>query len=382
MSWNEPGGGKNRNDKDPWSKGDAPPDLEELFKKLQIRFANKFGGARPGGGGNGAAPAIGVSWIILLLFAMYMISGVYIIQPAEKAVVTRFGKYLETYGAGPHWMPRFIDRREIVNVEAVHSTTQGGSMLTRDENIVNVEIAVQYRVENPKDYLFNLSRAEHSLKEVIRSALRNVVGHTDLDDVLTKGRALVASQIREQISQALDMYGAGLAIVEVAMQPATPPEAVKSAFDDVIRAREDEQRYINEADTYARGIWPRAEGRARRILEEAKAYQQEVVFNATGETARFRALLPEYQSAPQVTRDRLYLGAMSEVFSRTPKVFLDNEGGNLMMLPLDQMLAGKTPSLFGADNNATQPGQRSDQYQSSQSHNLTGRSLDRPGRGE
>jgi membrane protease subunit HflK len=346
MSWNEPGGNnnnnKNNNEKDPWSKNDAPPDLEELLKKMQMRFANQFGGGRftPRGPGGQGASAWSAGLIVLFVFVVYLISGIYIVQPAEKAVVTRFGQYLGTQGAGPHWIPRFIDKKQIVNVEAVHTTSQTASMLTKDENIVNVEIAVQYRIEDPKAYLFELARPEFSLKEVIRSALRNVVGHTNLDDVLTKGRALVASQIRDQISQALDSYQSGLALIEVAMQPATPPEAVKSAFDDVIRAREDEQRYINEADTYARKIWPLAEGKARRILEEANAYQQQVVLQAKGETARFTALLPEYQAAPEVMRDRLYLATLSDVFARTPKVIVDGDGSNLMMLPLDQIFNG------------------------------------------
>ena len=388
MSWNEPGGNNDDKDKkDPWSKNEAPPDLEELLKKMQLRFANQFGGGRFNSKGPSGPSAMGFSWIALILFAIYLISGIYIVQPAEKAVVTRFGKYYATQGAGPHWLPRFIDRKQIVNVEAVHTTSQSASMLTKDENIVSVEIAVQYRIEDPKAYLFHLARPEFSLKEVIRSALRNVVGHTKLDDVLTKGRALVASQIRDQITAALDEYNSGLALIEVAMQPATPPEAVKSAFDDVIRAREDEQRYINEADTYARKIWPLAEGKAKRILEEANAYKQQVVLQANGEAVRFNAILPEYAANPAVMRDRLYLGTMTDVLSRTPKVIVDGDGSNLMMLPLEQLFKGikaseKPVSIDALDVDDLKQNLMSAAKASVNRNASSGRQSERSGRGE
>lgn len=350
MSWNEPGDSDKDRKNDPWSNNrpnneEGPPDLEELFKKLQIKLSGSFGGKGsppPSGKGSGSGIA-GMGLIVFLLLAVYVISGIFLVQPAERAVITRFGQYHATLGPGPHWMPRFIDKKTIVDIEAIQTTRQGGHMLTRDENIVNVELAIQYRILSPEDYLFNDEQPEYSLAQVTNSALRYVVGHTTLDEVITRGRAEVAQSIRMQVSETLDSYGAGLEIVEVAMQPATPPEEVKNAFDDVIRAREDEQRYVNEADAYARKIEPIAEGKARRMLEEAQGYKEREVLLATGETQRFLALIPKYRMAPGVMEDRMYFDTMETVLGETPKVLVDSDGSNLMMLPLGDILNQAKP---------------------------------------
>lgn len=361
MSWNKPGNDP-RNEKNPWAKKEAPPDLDEVFRRAQAWFAGLFAGSntpprRPTSSldkGNGSGSALSAGAIVLMLGFVYLVSGIYIVQPAERAVLTRFGKYVDTVGPGPHWFPRFIESKKIVNVEAMHTMRQGGPMLTKDENIINVEVAVQYRIIDSKEYLFNVEGPENSLQQAIDSALRYVVGHATLDEALTWGRTEIAAAVRKQVAEAVDSYKAGLMIVEVAMQPATPPEEVKSAFDDVIRAQEDEQRFINEADAYTRQIEPIAEGNAQRLLEDAKAYKEEVSYHAKGDTERFLALLPEYKKAPTVTRDRLYMDTMQEVLSKTGKVIMGSDANGLVYLPIDQMLHAKKTVLPGMEDlNAT-----------------------------
>lgn len=334
MSWND-----SDNQKKPsWSGKDEPPDLEQVLKNLHQRLFSALGGEKKHNNTSGQLP---LGWVFALIGVIYGLSGIYIVQPAEKAVITRFGQYHRTEDAGPHWFARGIEKKMVVDVEAIHTSSHAGHMLTHDENIVHVEVATHYRIEEPKDYLFRVDGPEHSLSQVTDSALRYVVGHSTLDQVLTRGRSEIALAIKDQIKLAMEDYQTGLAILDVAMQPATPPEAVKSAFDDVIRAQEDEQRYINEADAYAKKIEPIAAGQAKRIEEEAQAYAKEVILMAEGESQRFLALLPAYQASPEVTQTRLYIAAMTQVLSKTSKMLLSADSNQLNVLPLDHWLQAK-----------------------------------------
>jgi membrane protease subunit HflK len=338
MAWNDSGDGKN---KDPWSNQQKPPELDELFRKLQAKF-NKLFGIKDAPPSNGSgmprgAPA-GVVAILLIIGVIYLLAGIYIVKPAERAAVFRFGKFVNVVGPGPHWIPRVIQTYQIVNVDEVLTSKHQGQMLTKDENIVSVEFAVQYRVDNPADYLFNVTNSRYSLQQATDSAMRQVIGHSTLDEILTSGRAGVRQQIREQIVLILKRYHAGVMVMDVAMQPAKAPDAVKEAFDDAIKAQEDEQRLINEARAYEKRIVPVADGDARRLIAEAEAYRDRMVLDATGETERFLQVLPQYQSSPEVTRQRMYLQMMESVLSNTSKIVVDPNGGNnILYLPLDQL---------------------------------------------
>lgn len=355
MAWNEPGNGDG-NKKDPWGNkgnrgGQQPPDLDEVFSQLLKKLSKAFGGGkgpvRPvGSTGGGGVSSIGIGFILGLLAVLYLISGIYIVTPAEKGVVFQFGAYKETVGPGPHWLARMIQSKTIVNVEEVATTRHEAHMLTKDENIVSVELGVQYRVGNVEDYLFNVKAPELTLEQVTDSALRQVIGHSTLDDILTSGREAIRTQIKAEIVRLLGEYRAGLDILDVPMQPAKAPEAVKEAFDDAIKAQEDEVRSINRARAYEKQKLPLAEGQAERRLAEAAAYKTNVILQAEGDADRFTQLLPEYKSAPKVTRERLYLDAISTVFSNTSKIMVDATGSNnLFYLPLDKMIGQRTASL-------------------------------------
>ncbi len=358
MAWNEPGGGR-----DPWSGGGSdqgPPDLDQVIKNLQAKLGSVFRGGKSGGGtggggggGFGGFGSMGVGIIILVLVATWLIAGVYIVDPAEQGVVTRFGKYVRTEGAGPHWLPYFIEDVEKVNVQLVRNAEIGfrsagrsqGSvgneslMLTQDENIIDVKFAVQYRVKDAKDYLFNVVDPDMTLREATESAVREVVGKSTMDFVITEGRSAVAASAKDVIQAILDHYGTGLVLTSVNMQDAQPPAQVQEAFNDAVKAREDEARLRNEAEAYANDITPKSRGDADAMRERASAYKQRVVALAQGETSRFLDILTEYKKAPAVTRERLYLDAMEQVLSNTSKVLVDLPGGNsLMYLPLDKLM--------------------------------------------
>jgi len=351
MAWNEPGGGN----KDPWSgKGSdqGPPDLDEVVRKLQERLGGLFGwkGRTPdgsngsghgpstgsGGGIGGNAIAVGAA----ILFVIWLASGIYIIGPAERGVVLRFGAYTKITDPGPHWrIPYPIDEVRKVNVDEISSFTHKAAMLTKDENIVDVELTVQSRIQDAADYLFQDQSPEKTLRDAIETVVRKTIGGSRLDFILTEGRSAVAAMIRERAQALINQYKTGLEITSVNMQPAKPPEQVKEAFDDAIKAREDKERLENKAEAYANEILPRARGEAARVLADAKAYRDRVVAGAEGETSRFLAILSEYEKAPRVTHERLYLETMEQVFGRSNKVLLDVEGGNsLMYLPLDRLI--------------------------------------------
>lgn len=321
----------------------GPPDLDEVFNKLSQKLGGKFGkkggGGSPIGGGGGSAIGFGV--IALIAVAVWFFAGFYTIGEAERGVVLRLGKYDRIVDPGLNWRPRFIDEYEAVNVQAIRSLRASGLMLTKDENVVTVAMDVQYRVTDPYKYLYRVTNADDSLRQATDSALRAVIGDSLMDSILTSGRQQIRQTTQETLNQIIDSYDMGLVLVDVNFQSARPPEQVKDAFDDAIAAREDEERFIREAEAYKNEILPKATGRAERLKKEAQGYNERVTNEALGQVAQFEKLLPEYQAAPGVTRDRLYIDAMEEVYSSTSKVLIDSESsGNLLYLPIDK-LAGQ-----------------------------------------
>ncbi|MFT7235543.1 MAG: membrane protease subunit HflK [Methylophagaceae bacterium] len=362
MAWNEPGKG----DKDPWGNGNrsdkGPPDIDEVMRKMQRKFAGIFGGGSSsddGGSSNGGTAGIGLA--LLVAFIVWMLSGIYIIDPAEKGVVMRFGQYQEITDPGPHWhIPGPIERVEIVNVaqsrnaEIGYRSTTGrtGSgilseslMLTKDENIVDLKIEVQYKVKDAAFYLFNVRNPDLTLRQMTESAVRETVGQSVMDFVLTEGRSEVASRTGSVLQGMLDDLETGLEVTSVNMIDVQPPEQVQSAFADVVKAREDEVRQKNEAEAYANDIVPKARGGAFRLVQEAEAYKSQIIAKAEGETSRFLQVMNEYEKAPAITSERLYLDAMESVYSQSQKVMIDVEksSNNMLYLPLDKMRgAGST----------------------------------------
>ncbi|WP_177419058.1 FtsH protease activity modulator HflK [endosymbiont of Lamellibrachia barhami] len=347
MAWNEPGGGN----KDPWSgkSGDqGPPDLDEVVKKLQDKFGGMFGGGggksngSDSGGGFSLPGGIGIGAIALVLLLIWMATSIYIIEPAERGVILRFGAYSETTEPGPHWhLPYPIEEVYKVNVDQITSFRHKATMLTRDENIVDVELTVQSRIQDAGDYLFQDQNPEKTIRDAIETSVREVIGKSDLDFIMTEGRSKVAADIKAKAKAMLVFYKTGLEITSVNTQPAKPPEQVKSAFDDAIKAREDKERLENKAEAYANEIVPQARGEAARQIADGKAYRDRVIAEAEGEVSRFLAVLKEYEKAPRVTRERLYIDAVETVLSQSSKVMLDTkEGNSLMYLPLDKMMGG------------------------------------------
>ena len=349
MAWNEPGG--NGNQKDPWGGGgnQGPPDLDEALRKLQEKLNGLFGGGSggsSGGGGGGIALSgsfIGV--ILIILLVIWSLFGVYKIDEQERGVVLRFGRYLETVTPGLHWNPPLIDDVSKVNVTKVRSSSHRGLMLTEDENIVEVSLSVQYTVADPKDFLLEVRAPENSLVQATESALRHVVGSSEMHLVLTEGREQVAIEIQQRLQSYIDNYKSGIQVTLVNIEDTQPPDAVQAAFDDVIKAKEDEERVKNEAESYKNGIIPEARGIAQRQFEEASAYKERVIAQSEGEASRFEQLLAEYEKAPEVTRQRLYLDTLQMVMANSSKVMIDVEGGNnLLYLPLDKMIQPSAPS--------------------------------------
>ena len=365
MAWNEPG----KSGQDPWGNsgknnnggGDQKPprnpkndDIDELLKKAQKIFggaSDKFG--KKGGGGIGGR---GGSVILGVVGTVWLLSGIYIVDPAERGVVTQFGSFVEETKAGPHWhIPYPIETVRIVNVDQIRTAeigyrsdttrTQTGTvpneslMLTKDENIVDLKIAVQYQIQSANQYLFDVSDPDMTLRAVVESTLREVVGQSTMDFVLTEGRDEVVSRVKDLTQDRLDEYKTGLIVTSVNLQDAQPPEQVQSAFADVVKAREDRERLINEAEAYSNDILPKSRGKAARELEEASAYHDRVIAQAVGEASRFTSIVTEYQKAPEVTRNRLYIDAMATVLSNTSKVFVGSDSSNnLLYLPLDKMV--------------------------------------------
>lgn len=339
MSWDD-----NKNNNDPWNNQrnpDTPPNLDAILKDWQNKL-NKLLGGKASSDNNGSTWSFLL--MSLLLLALWGASGIFIIAPAEEGVVTRFGRYTETKGPGLHWAPRFVDRVYKVDIANVLDFSYRSSMLTQDENIVSVEVAVQYRIANPEEFLFRVDSPIVSLQQATASALRFVIGHTNLTEILTTGREVVRQKVRAQLEQILSRYDTGLILLDVVMQPATPPEEVKDAFDDAIKAQEDEQRYKNQAEAYEKAVVPAAKGKAERIVQAATAYGKQKVLLAQGDVARFAALLPKYKQSPKVTKERLYLDTMESVLSNTTKVLMpDGDSNQLMYLPIDKLISNAAP---------------------------------------
>lgn len=354
MAWNEPGG--NGNGQDPWGGGEdrnskgnrgkdqGPPDLDEALRKLQDRLNDLFGGSgKKSGGGGGGSSAGSSGAFILVVLAVAILAwggmGFYTVDQQERGVVLRLGKFSETVNPGLQWNPPLIDDVTIVNTTRVRSHEHQALMLTEDENIVDVSVTAQYVVANPKGYVLSVRDPDSSLASASESALRHVVGSSEMHSILTEGREILAVEVKERLQRYMTDYNTGISITQVNIKNAQAPSQVQDAFDDVIKAREDEQRVKNQAQTYANGIVPEARGTAQRMLEEASAYREQVVSKAEGESRRFTALLSEYQKAPGVTRERLYLDTMQDVLASNPKVLVDVEGGNNMMyLPVDKLI--------------------------------------------
>ncbi|MEE4300881.1 MAG: FtsH protease activity modulator HflK [Pseudomonadales bacterium] len=361
MAWNEPGGGRNddpwgdRKD-DPWGRGrgndQGPPDVDEALRKMQDQLGRIFGGKSGSGGGASGGGGLSTQFVAILAglaVAAYFVAGFYTLDEQERGVIFRFGAVQEQVAQpGLRWRPIGIDEVEPVNVTRVRSAEHQALMLTEDQNIVDVSLTVQYLVTDPVDFVVKVRSPEDSLKQALESALRHVVGASTMDDVIGQGREAMALDVQARLQDYLTAYGTGITVSTVNLDRGAPPREVQAAFDDVQKAREDEERYVNEARAYAEQVIPEARGDARRILEQANAYRDQVVARATGEADRFSALLVEYQRASRVTRDRLYLDAVEEVLTNTSKVLMDVESGNQMVyLPLDKLAGGAVGGSSG-----------------------------------
>lgn len=361
MAWNEPGGGNNSNNQDPWGSGgnrgggnrggkQGPPDLDEALRKLQDSlngiFGKKRGSDNGGSGGNGRRIGGGQGipkglWIIglLILFVFWLFSAIYKVDEQEQAVVLRFGEYNRTVESGLHIYFPPIEKKFQRNVTQVRSYRQEGQMLTEDENIVEVPLAVQYRISNLENFVLKVEDPEISLRHATESALRHVVGSTPMHQVLTEGREQMGIETTERLQRYLDAYQTGITVVQVNIESARAPAEVQDAFDDVIRAREDEVRERNQAESYANGVIPEARGQAQRLLEEASGYRQAMVARAEGEAERFNLLIAEYRQAPEVMRERMFIESMQEVLSNTSKIMVSGDGSNnLLYLPIDKLM--------------------------------------------
>jgi len=387
MAWNEPGG----DNKDPWGgKGgdQGPPDLDEVVKKMQEKFGGLFGGSKgprsvgpggsiptPGPGGiKGIAIAVAVGLVVML-----GIKSFYTVEPAERGVVMRFGAYKDITEPGPHLLVPFIDQVMKVNVDQITSFSHKAQMLTKDENIVDIELTVQSRIQDAADYLFQDQNPEKTIRDATETAVRETIGKSKLDYILTEGRSSIADSIKLRAQELINLYRSGLEVTSVNTQPAKPPEQVKSAFDDAIKAREDKARVENQAQAYANEVVPKARGAGARRVEAAKAYRDKVVAESQGEISRFLAVLTEYDKAPEVTRQRLYLDAVEEVLGRTNKVILDvKQGNSLMYLPIDKMIDGArggSRSSSGDSDQVETPLQQSRREDSTRQDSNRGRSV-------
>lgn len=341
MAWNQPGG----DNKDPWGgKGgnEGPPDLDEMARKMRDKMNSFFGGRGGRGGKGGGGMSMNYGLIAVVAVVAWVLSGIYIIEPAERGVVLRLGEYRETTGPGPHWFMRGIESVDKVDVDNLRTVSHRAKMLTRDENIIQVELAVQYQVRDAVEYLFQVRDPDYTLQEATESALREVVGSMSMDEFLSGGRGVIVQQTKDLTQAILDKYKAGLILTSVNLQDPQPPEEVQGAFEDAIKAQEDEVRYKNQAEAYALDILPKARGDATRKREAALAYREQIVAKAEGESSRFMQTLTEYEKAPEITRKRMYLDTMEYVLANTSKVVMAvKEGNNLMYIPLDKLMSNK-----------------------------------------
>ena len=401
MAWNKPGGGNGQDPhdpQDPWSgnhgnRGNqGPPDLDEAFRKLQSGLSGLFGGGRGrNGGGDGDSGdgdakqggsgglRIGLGLVLAVILGLWMFTGFYQVEQGEEGVVLRFGKHVDTTSAGLRWhIPSPFESVEIVNVKEVRSVDHQALMLTGDENIVVIKLEVQYLVKDSGQFLFNVNQPERALKEASEAAMREVVGRSLMDTVLTSGRAAIVDDVRTLTQQMMDDYRTGLDVLTVNLEDAQAPEEVQDAFADAIKAREDKDRFVKQAEAYANSILPKAKGRAERLRKEADAYRAQVVARADGETDRFNLVLGEYRQAPEVTRERLYIEAMEAVLAESSKVMLDTEGGNnLVYLPLDRILDRRSGGDLGRDLGDKAAGLASSVDPAAPSRGTVGRTINR-----
>lgn len=365
MAWNEPGNG----DKDPWgnrgNNNDGPPDLDDVIRNMQNKLGGLFGG-KSNGSNNGNQSSFGLGIIALIIFVVWLFSGLYTVDESERGVVLRFGEYNRITTPGPNWhMPFPIEKVEIVNVKKSRTERIGfrpsGSgkstvaseslMLTQDENIIQLETEVQYRVDDPAAFLFNVEDPSQTLRQMTESAVREVVGQTKMDDVIKFGRGEMAARAKVLLQSLLDDYGTGLVVTSFNFPDIQAPSQVRDAFADVIKAGADKERMKNEAEAYSNDIIPRARGRAFSIVQEAEAYKEQTIAKASGEASRFEQVLREYSKAPKITTERLYIDAMESVYTKSQKVLVDVEKGSnsMLYLPIDKLREKTRSSTIQSD---------------------------------
>lgn len=349
MGLNDPQWGKNNSG--------GPPDLEEVVRNLNRKIESIFGGrgsASPKTGGTGGRNGgIGIGLIVLIVALIWIASGFYIVDEGQRGVVLRFGKQVEVTEAGPRWhLPYPVETVEIVNLSQVRTIEVGyrdnvknkvlqeSLMLTDDENIVDIQFAVQYYLKDPGAYLFNNRKPDENVRQSAETAIREVVGRSRMDFVLYEGREEVAGETTRLMQDILDKYKSGIIISKLTMQNAQPPEQVQAAFDDAVKAGQDRERQKNEGQAYANDVVPKAKGAAARLMEEASGYKQSVIANAEGDASRFKQILAEYEKAPKVTRERMYIDMMQQILTSSSKVMIDQKNGNgsLLYLPLDKLM--------------------------------------------
>lgn len=383
--------GQNQN-QDGKRPNDGPPDLDQLWREFNQRL-NRLFGNKGGRGDGGFSPdmrgaGIGVGMIAAIIVFLWLVSGFFIVQEGQTGVVLTFGKYSHMSPAGFNWRwPYPVQSHEIVNVSQVRTVEVGyrsnvknkqakeALMLTDDENIIDIQFAVQYKLKNASDWVFNNRDQEEMVRQVAETAIREIVGRNKMDFVLYEGREKVAFDVAQLMQQTVDRYKAGVQITNVTMQGVQPPEQVQAAFDDAVKAGQDRERQKNEGQAYANDVIPRARGAASRLMQEAEAYRARVIANAQGDASRFKQVLAEYQKAPAVTRDRMYLETMQQIFANTTKVMVDSKSGNnLLYLPLDKLIAqvasdssiGKSPAASVPPSSAANPANESLQSMDSQ----------------
>ncbi len=352
-----------------WGKrggsNDGPPDLDEILRKFNQKLGNLFGakgnsnpGGSPGGSGGPSAAMMGSSFALAagLALSVWLASGFYIVEEGKRGVELRLGRYVQTTQPGPRWhWPYPFESAEVVNVSQVQAVEIGhrnnqktkvreeSLMMTEDQNIVDVQFAVQYTLKSPEEYLFNNRAPDEAVRQVGETAMREIVGKSKMDFVLYEGRGDIAARAKVLMQQILDRYKTGILISIVNLQNAQPPEQVQASFDDAVRAKQDRERLKNEGEAYANDILPKAKGTAARLMEEANGHKQRVIASAQGDASRFTQVLSEYEKAPGVTRERLYLDMMQQVLQSTSKVVVDQKGGNsLLYLPLDKLIQSST----------------------------------------
>ncbi len=357
MAWNEPGKG----DKDPWGDrgNDGPPDLDDVVRNLQRKLGGLFGGGDSGDNNSSSDGTLGFGLIVAIILGVWSISGFYTQDQSESGVVLRFGEYTRTTEPGLNWhLPAPIERVEMVNVTESRTVNIGiasaeSLMLTQDENIIEIKVEIQYRVSDPEDYLFNVEDPSTTLKQMTESAVREVVGKRTMDEVLKFGRAEMSASASKLLQQLMDDYGTGLIVTSFNFPDIQAPSQVREAFADVIKAGADKERMKNQAEAYANDILPKARGTAFRTIQEAESYKEQVVSKAKGETSRFLQVMNEYEKAPEITRERLYLDAMESVYSRSQKILVDTGEGssNVLYLPLDKLRSGSSSSSRSEINN-------------------------------